>query len=467
MAVLGRILLVFLFGTLVLGPSHSYADTDVSVTGSAGGHGENGSDVPLLNAASGSGDIVILNQSAIGGAGGYGDYLLPAGKGGYAGSLLSGLSLGFYATTYNVSATGGRGGDYDTYDSTGEGGRGGEAEAGLSLLGPGDLTGSATAIGGRGGDSTGTSGGAGGAASLGTVYGESTTGGTVNITGAATGGRGGDSNNLSFTHRWRRRRLHQPGKHGGRADLRRSEPDAGPLQAGGAAEARDTRSSRKAPMAAAPKAGSARQKKPILYRSPVRPRAARAATKTSAILAAGRVARPRPPLTARIPGLPWLKRRPEAAAAALQKPLVTGGKVEQRRPRSGQTARPETPLPRPAPTAAVAAGGAAARSSTGRRRRRRGNNSRGLPRGVGDVSVEASALGGGGQLPGREGWLGGDGDAASLGKVYGESTGGGRVTVWGAATGGNGGEGLRVAQATAARSVWSTRWAARPQVSST
>ena len=361
MAVLGRILLVFLFGTLVLGPSHSYADTDVSVTGSAGGHGENGSDVPLLNAAGGSGDIVILNQSAIGGAGGYGDYLLPAGKGGYAGSLLSGLSLGFSATTYNVSATGGRGGDYDTYDSTGEGGRGGEAEAGLSLLGPGDLTGSATAIGGRGGDSRGTSCGAGGAASLGTVYGESTTGGTVNITGAATGGRGGDSDHIYLhTTVGGAGGSNQPGKRGGRADLRRSEPDAVRFRRGGRQSQGYTISTKGADGGSAESRLSAAKKAHSLSLTSSAT-GGQGGDEDFGYLAAGRVARPRPPLTARIPGLPWLKRRPEAAAAALQKALVTGGKVEQRRPRSGQTARPETPLPRPAPTAAVAAAAASLR----------------------------------------------------------------------------------------------------------
>ena len=123
MTALWRILLALCVWALILGPGSplaifissplgilAYADTEVSVTGSDGGYGENGGNVDLKDIANGSADYLSLFQEAIGGKGGYGDNLLPPGRGGYASSILTGLSLGTYSTFYNVSATGGQGG---------------------------------------------------------------------------------------------------------------------------------------------------------------------------------------------------------------------------------------------------------------------------------------------------------------------------------------------------------------------
>jgi hypothetical protein len=171
----------------------AYADTTVMVAGSIGGYGEDGGDVSLYNEASGG---AYLEQDAYGGSGGYGNDALAPGQGGSASSILAGLTLGTYSTSYNVQAFGGQGG-YAAIGSTIDGGLGGDAIAAFSLSGTGDISGSASATGGTGGAADGGAaygsgnGGGGGTASLDTVYGKSTSGGTVNVNAVVTGGSGG------------------------------------------------------------------------------------------------------------------------------------------------------------------------------------------------------------------------------------------------------------------------------------
>jgi hypothetical protein len=178
MAALLRIFLFLLAWVLVLGPgspmstsltsllrSQAHADTSVYLNGSDGGYGQKGGDAVLLDAASGSDDYLYLEQYAFGGRGGDGDKKHPPGKGGYASSILTGLSLGTSSTSYNVGTTGGAGG-YGASGSPATGGKGGDALAGFHLKGPGDIFySSANATGGQGGDANGSgAGGQGGAA---------------------------------------------------------------------------------------------------------------------------------------------------------------------------------------------------------------------------------------------------------------------------------------------------------------
>jgi hypothetical protein len=193
MASVYRFLLSLLVGALVFGPIHAHAQTSVTQYGTNGGYGENGGDLVLLDAASGSADYLYLYQYAYGGTGGYGDNSASPGNGGYASSFLdSSAGLGTYSTSYNVYAIGGQGGT-GASGSSANGGLGGNALAGFSLVGAGDISGLANATGGNGGNVFGSgNGGNGGQATLATVYGASTSGGTVNVSGYATGGNGGN-----------------------------------------------------------------------------------------------------------------------------------------------------------------------------------------------------------------------------------------------------------------------------------